>query len=96
MGKSWKGRSHLNTGYPYNPIRVAHLQGFGAKAEDKYDDSILLGESCPMPFAGSFSEKRPCSMNKCAMYHTGLRQQLIRFLQGCMARQVTPYLAMPA
>lgn len=43
MGKSWKGRSHLNTGYPYNPIRVAHLQSFGAKHEEKYDDSMLLG-----------------------------------------------------
>lgn len=43
MGKSWKGRSHLNTGYPYNPIRVAHLQSFGSKFE-RDEETMELGK----------------------------------------------------
>lgn len=44
MGKSSKGRSHLNTGYPYNPIRVANLQNLGSRLDQKDAEAVRLSE----------------------------------------------------
>jgi hypothetical protein len=43
MGKSGKTRSHLHTGYPYNPIRAAHLQSLRQKQPQEDDKTAVLG-----------------------------------------------------
>lgn len=42
MGKSWKTRAHLNTGYPYNPIRAANLQVLRPKYRHEDEGSLFL------------------------------------------------------
>lgn len=44
MGKSWKTRAHLNTGYPYNPIRAAHLQVIRPRVRNEDEEKLFLGE----------------------------------------------------
>jgi len=43
MGKSGKTRSHLHTGYPYNPIRAAHLQSLRQKLPHDDEENMVLG-----------------------------------------------------
>jgi hypothetical protein len=45
MGKSRKRSRHCNTGYPYNPIRVAHIHVVRPKVRHSTDSSLFIGES---------------------------------------------------
>lgn len=44
MGKSRKRSRHFNTGYPYNPIRVAHIHVVRPKVRHDTDSSLFIGE----------------------------------------------------
>jgi hypothetical protein len=43
MGKSRKRSRHFNTGYPYNPIRVAHIHVVRPKVRHDTDSSLFIG-----------------------------------------------------
>ncbi|KAK9907730.1 hypothetical protein WJX75_008823 [Coccomyxa subellipsoidea] len=43
MGKSRKRSRHCNTGYPYNPIRVAHIHVVRPKVRHSTDSSLFIG-----------------------------------------------------
>ena len=45
MGKSRKRSRHFNTGYPYNPIRVAHIHVVRPKVRHDTDSSLFIGEA---------------------------------------------------
>ena len=45
MGKSRKRSRHCNTGYPYNPIRVAHIHVVRPKVRHSTDSSLFIGKS---------------------------------------------------
>ncbi len=52
MGKSRKRSRHCNTGYPYNPIRVAHIHVVRPKVRHSSDSSLFIGnlptqDRCP-------------------------------------------------